>query len=153
MARSHRFRHRARTGEEGQALVEFALIAPILILLVVGIFEFARAWQAYQVLTDAAREGARNAVIDDASIDVAQVVATVQNALAIAALNPANIDSLGVNNLTSGSAWTRATVGRGDQTEVFLSYNYSWIWLRPLLGWFGSDGSVTLKTNIIMRQE
>jgi Flp pilus assembly protein TadG len=153
MARIRRWlRQRPRFGDKGQALVEFALVAPILILLVVGIFEFARAWQAFQVLTDAAREGARNAVIDHA-LTATDVENIVRQALDRAALNSANIDSLGVNNLTGGGAWTRATAARGDQTEVFLSYNYAWIWLRPLLGWFGSDGTVTLKTNIIMRQE
>ena len=49
--------------ERGQALVEFALILPIILLLVVGMLEFARAWNLHQVMTDAAREGARRAVI------------------------------------------------------------------------------------------
>ena len=44
-------------GDEGQALVEFALILPVILLLVVGMLEFARAWNLHQALTDAAREG------------------------------------------------------------------------------------------------
>ena len=36
---------RLRERNEGQALVEFALIAPIFILLVLGVVEFGRAWQ------------------------------------------------------------------------------------------------------------
>ena len=43
----------------GQALVEFALIMPFLLLFLVGIVEFGRAWNQHQVITDAAREGAR----------------------------------------------------------------------------------------------
>jgi Flp pilus assembly protein TadG len=43
----------------GQALIEFALILPVILLLVVGMLEFARAWNLHQVMTDAAREGAR----------------------------------------------------------------------------------------------
>ena len=47
----------------GQALVEFALILPILMILLMGIIEFGRAWNVKQVLTDASREGARLAVV------------------------------------------------------------------------------------------
>ena len=47
----------------GQALVEFALVLPLVLLLVVGMLEFARAWNLHQVMTDAVREGARRAVL------------------------------------------------------------------------------------------
>ena len=42
--------------ESGQAIVELALVLPILLLLVVGIIEFARAWNVHEALTDATRE-------------------------------------------------------------------------------------------------
>lgn len=143
-------RNRTRTWaaldeERGQALVEFALIAPLLILLIVGVFELARAWQSYQVITDAAREGARVAVIDATPpVTLDSVQNTVLNALTLANLDPGLVDSLGIMGFHTG---------RGNPTEVYLSYTHNWIWLRPLLGWFGAAGSVTLKTNIIMRQE
>jgi TadE-like protein len=47
----------------GQGLVEFALVIPILLLLMVGIMEFSRAWMTQNVLTGAAREGARAAAV------------------------------------------------------------------------------------------
>lgn len=50
-------------GERGQALLETALILPVVLLISVGIFEFGRAYQLVQVLTNAAREGARIAVM------------------------------------------------------------------------------------------
>jgi hypothetical protein len=50
---------------KGQALVEFALVLPLVLLLVVGMLEFARAWNVHQVVTDALREGARRAVLAD----------------------------------------------------------------------------------------
>ena len=49
-------------GEQGTALLETALTLPLLLLVSVGIFEFGRAFQTWQVLTNAAREGARLAV-------------------------------------------------------------------------------------------
>lgn len=53
------------TDSRGQALVEFALILPVFLILVVGMLEFARAWNTYQVMVDAAREGARRAAVAD----------------------------------------------------------------------------------------
>ena len=47
-----------RRDERGQALVEFALVLPIFILLLVAIFDLGRAVFAYNTLTNAAREGA-----------------------------------------------------------------------------------------------
>ena len=46
--------------EKGAALVEAAVTIPLLLLVSVGIFEFGRAYQTWQVITNAAREGARS---------------------------------------------------------------------------------------------
>jgi Flp pilus assembly protein TadG len=59
----NRFR-RDRHGRTGQALVEFALIFPILILMLVALFDLGRAVFAYNTLTNAAREGARIAIVN-----------------------------------------------------------------------------------------
>ena len=53
-----------RRSEKGQSLVEFALVVPLLLLLVIGIAEFARAWMARNVMTGAARETARIAAVN-----------------------------------------------------------------------------------------
>ena len=50
--------------EKGASAVEFAIILPILIMLVFGIFEFAIAFNNYITITHAAREGARRAAVD-----------------------------------------------------------------------------------------
>jgi Flp pilus assembly protein TadG len=70
-----------RTDERGQALVEFALILPIILLLVVGMLEFARAWNLHQVMTDAAREGARRAVLADTKDPKGQTQDSVKKAM------------------------------------------------------------------------
>lgn len=54
-----------RFNRKGQALVEFALVLPLVLLLVVGMLEFARAWNLHQTMTDAVREGARRALVAD----------------------------------------------------------------------------------------
>ena len=66
-----------RRNERGAALIEAAITIPIILLIAVGIFEFGRAYQTWQVLTNAAREGARQAILIDKTD--ADVQATVQN--------------------------------------------------------------------------
>jgi hypothetical protein len=48
----------------GQSLVEFSLVIPIIILLIVGFFEIGRAVFAYNTLANAARQGARVAMVN-----------------------------------------------------------------------------------------
>lgn len=56
-------------------MVEFAFVAPVLVLLVFGMIEFGRMVMVQQVLTNAAREGARVGILDDATaVDVETVV-------------------------------------------------------------------------------
>ena len=49
---------------KGQSMVEFALILPVFILLMVGVFDFGRAIYAYNTINNAARQGARLAIVD-----------------------------------------------------------------------------------------
>ena len=53
--------------EEGAAAVEFALVFPLLIMILFGIIEFGRVYSEYQVYQGAAREGARFAAVRNAS--------------------------------------------------------------------------------------
>jgi hypothetical protein len=53
---------RRRRGQESQALIEFALVSPLLLLLIFGIIDIGRAIFYYDTLNHAAREGARAAV-------------------------------------------------------------------------------------------
>jgi len=59
-----RWLHGARQ-EKGAALVETAFVLPIMLLVCVGILEFGRAYQTWQVVTNAAREGARVAILPE----------------------------------------------------------------------------------------
>lgn len=58
MTRNH------RDGSRGQSLVEFALILPVFILVLVGILDLGRAVYAFNTLNNAAREGSRLAIVD-----------------------------------------------------------------------------------------
>ena len=66
--------------ERGAVLVEFALIAPILILLVAGTIQFGIMYSQYQVLQGAAREGARCASVQATDFSSCDVQDEVQDA-------------------------------------------------------------------------
>ena len=71
-----------RDGQRSQALIEFALISPLLILLVFGIIDIGRAVFFYDTLNHAAREGARTAVrASSIQPTNADVLATVRQQL------------------------------------------------------------------------
>ncbi len=53
-----------RHGERGQALVEFALILPVFLLLLFGLFDLGRAVYAYNTISNASREAVRVAIVD-----------------------------------------------------------------------------------------
>jgi Flp pilus assembly pilin Flp len=53
-----------RKDRRGAAAVEFALVAPIFLLMVLGMVEVGRAIMVQQIITNASREGARQAVLD-----------------------------------------------------------------------------------------
>jgi len=57
-------RHRIIKSEKGASAVEFAIILPILIMVIFAIFQFGIAYNNYIALTHAAREGARLAAVN-----------------------------------------------------------------------------------------
>ena len=60
--------------DKGQTLVEFALLLPLLLLLLVGIAEFTIAVLSYNTLADAARQGARYGIVHpSANADIENV--------------------------------------------------------------------------------
>lgn len=68
----------------GQALVEFALILPILVLVMVGIFDVGRLVYAYNTVNNAAREGGRQAIVDQTLVHIQERAANHAAALGIA---------------------------------------------------------------------
>jgi len=63
----------------GQALVEFALVLPILLLIILGVVDFGRAVYGYNTIGNAARSGGRVAIVSqtDASIKTAAITAAI----------------------------------------------------------------------------
>ena len=140
----------------GQAMVEFALVVPIFLLLVIGVIEFGRAWNLQQTITDAAREGARRAVVFDPTLTVAEVQTAVK----------AKIQAAGFDSTQATIVWQDCTaactaladfnaLARGDVLNVQVRMPYRFIFLKPLMNLANtsSNGSLTLQTATQMRKE
>ncbi len=82
-----------RRSESGEALVEFALVLPILLVLSLGMLDFGRAFHVKGLLDMAAREGCRVAIVTDPSKDV--VDHRVNTILAAGGITPDDIDLSG----------------------------------------------------------
>ncbi len=72
----HKLFRSYRLFRRGAAVVEFAIVAPVLLLLVFGMIEYGRLIMVQQVLTNATREGARRAVLDGATTSAVTSVVT-----------------------------------------------------------------------------
>jgi Flp pilus assembly protein TadG len=100
--------------EEGVAAVEFALILPLLALLLFGVFEFGRVWSQYQLYQGAAREGARCAAV---AVDSDCVIQDEINQAAqpFSPTNDASVDIVGGGSSAGGC--TTDTIGEDVQVS------------------------------------
>ncbi len=125
-------------GERGQDLVEFALIFPILFLILMGIFDMGRAIYYSSALHSAAREGARYASIyptDNAGIQAAAEYMAV---------------GISPSDLIVTPAIVRG--GPYDVVNVVVTYNMPIV--TPLIGaFFGGGNTVTLGSQASMKTE
>jgi len=103
---------RIKSSENGQAMVEFALVAPILFLILFGIVQFGIAFMNSVALTDAVRAGARKAAVSRTAANPTQ---SAQNAVLGAATD---LDQSKVS-VTVTSEWQS-----GDTVTVAATYPY-----------------------------
>jgi Flp pilus assembly protein TadG len=131
-------------GDAGQALVEMAIALPILLALLVGIFEFARAYNVQQVITNAAREGARQGVVLQSAVEVGALARANER------LSDANISSATITFSCSGSCNT------GEALTVTITVPYTFVFIGPVLSLFSSGvdpGTINLSSTATMRRE
>ena len=136
-------RRRWLRARRGQSLVEFALILPVFLLLVIGIVEVSRALQADQLAENAARAGARTAVIADPSITADTVRNRVKQHFAQAGYDSSRV-VIDLHNFKAGT---------GSQFGILVRYAHRMGFLRPLMGWSGNAATVTITGQYQMRNE
>ena len=89
MTARKRTRSASARHSRGQALVEFALVIPIFLLMLVALFDLGRAVFAYNTLTNAAREGVRLAIVNQ---DVPSIIERAKSQTAIVELDTPNVE-------------------------------------------------------------
>ena len=133
--------------QRGAALLETAVTLPIILLVSVSIFEFGRAYQTWQVLTNAAREGARIACLPDYTDT--QVTTTVRNYLTSGRLTGANSATITVvRNVPFGAT---------TASRVTVNYPFTFMVLGPVARLVRSNSTagapLTMSSSALMRNE
>ncbi len=122
---------------KGQNIVEFALVVPLLFLLVLGIAEFGRAWMTRNVLTGAAREAVRVAAVSPPVGGEAAAITRATDLLSSAGITPKSV-------LPS-----EETTADG-QTVVKITIEYDF---QSAAGNFLGFGTIPLTCSTTMRKE
>lgn len=135
--------------EKGAALLETAITIPIILLISVGIFEFGRAYQTWQVLTNAAREGARVAIIAGNTDD--QVRTVVRNYLTNGQLSGAGTATIAINRNVAVNGWA------SGGSQITVNYPFQFIVLNGVARLVRSNSTagqpLTMQSVALMRNE
>jgi len=134
--------------QKGAALIEAAVTIPMILLISVGIFEFGRAYQTWEVLTNASREGARLACLEgptDAD------VRTRVNAY----LTGGGLATLPDGNIVVSRA---VTLGTSTGSRVQVNYPFQFMVLNPVVRLIvpsdkTTGAPITIAAATVMRNE
>jgi Flp pilus assembly protein TadG len=138
---------------KGQSIIEFALIMPLLLLLVFGIVDFSIGLYDKAVVTNASREGARAGIVYRyPALDTVQLAAeartVAQNYCSTYLITFSGGPIVPPNVAVSGG-----TVGgfaaSGQPLTVTVTYNYTYLIIPRFIG----GGSPTLTATTVMRME
>ncbi len=125
-----------RTADDGAAAVEFALVLPLLLLIIFGIIDFGRMYNDQVTLTEAAREGVRAAVLSPT--DPTAPVTRVNQA---------------TTGLTGVTTTVTACSSPDSAAQVQVSYGFTFVTpLGAVMGLFGSgpSGTYTIRGKGVM---
>jgi Flp pilus assembly protein TadG len=118
---------RRQPRERGQSLVETAIVFPVLLLLLAAVVDFGRAFDAYIVLTNAAREGARwGSVNPELAVDVVKQI-VIDDVLG-SGTNITDWTGFGSGNVT-----VFGQLEKWDFVRVTVTYDFDF-WFGGLIG-------------------
>jgi Flp pilus assembly protein TadG len=141
-----------RSRRKGVAAVEFALVAPLLCMMVLGMVEIGRAVQVKMALTNAVREGCRGYADSTANLSSGYQTGTIAYAkyVVLDALQNSKL-KINTNNVTVTTSSEAVTVGGLSMTKVTVtaSIPYSSIsYFSPFLTHGNLTASVTMKKSV-----
>ena len=116
-----------RRRERGQSLVETAVVFPLLVLLLAAIIDFGRAFDAYIILTNAAREGARFGATNP-ELEQDEVKQLVVDDVLGSGTNVSQMTGFGLDNVTVSGQ-------QEGSTEVVVTVTFQFdLWFGRLIG-------------------
>lgn len=121
--------------QRGQALVETALVLPVILAMVLGIFGFGRIFNAQLVITNASREGARLGALGRSDVKIQEAVVKYLSGAAL-------------NDPSTQIRVERAASPDGAEVTVSLSYPFQTGLALP-----GVPNPLYLKSSAVMRVE
>ena len=119
--------------EKGQTMVEFAMVLPLLCVLLFGVIQFGILFNNYVTLTDAVRAGARKAAVSR-ELGAGAAVSTAQQAVQDSAVD---LDKSKLTPIQVTSTWQH-----GDPVTVHAEYPYN----ISLLNWVIASGQLKSTT-------
>ena len=140
---------------KGTALVEFSLVAILLLVLAFGIIEMGFLMKDYLTLNQAAREGSRSAALGWTTTLITQRVQSAAVGMTIPSSNihllkwpedstpPTDWSSW--QTLGDGATYNDATAG--DHVRIHIEYQHQWV--TKLI----ESSPVTIKADMVMRRE
>jgi Flp pilus assembly protein TadG len=137
------------SSQRGQALLETALVLPLVLLVATSIFEFGRAYQTWQVLTNASREAARIAVLPGTTdLDIQTRVQQYLTAGQLVGTASVAVDRTRTISIGLGTA---------GSTRITVSYPFNFIVLNPVarlvVGNSSLGAALTMSAQAEMRNE
>lgn len=111
-----RLRRFATGDNDGQSLVEFALVLPIVLLIITGLFDTARAVWQENTLAYAAREGTRYAIVHGSGYPDTALIAWPNNTAQVQSVVRAA--AVGVANITVTATWPDGCYDRNCRVTV-----------------------------------
>lgn len=135
--------------QRGAALLETAITLPIILLISIGIFEFGRAYQTWQVLTNAAREGARVAIISGNNEE--QVRTVVRRYMSDGRLTGVDTAMIAINRNVEVAGWA------SGGSQVTINYPFQFIVLNGVARLVQRNSTagqpLTMQSVALMRNE
>lgn len=126
-----------KKNNRGQALVETALVLPIILLILLGIIDFGLMFNNYLVVSNASREGARTAAVGATDSEITSLVANVAA-------------TLDVSKITVTITPSQSLRKKGDEVVVTVDYDYNMI--TPIISSI-IPGPLHLSSRSVMRIE
>ena len=139
----------SRKLQRGAVAIEFALVVPVLLLLLVGIVDFGLVMSSQSVVANAAREGARTAALGGTTFDAQAATKSAITGLAGATNAGTKVDVTCKTKSGSGCSLEDSTPDTGGTVTVKLTYVHAW--LAPVV--LGFPANIPLQGKSEMRIE